>query len=331
MGTNGGVVFLDLVNNEILGKIVAGPQLPGNSVRTIDGHNGDIFVGTDDGLSINPHDAPVTFTKQDDAMFQEIRDVSWGIDDVMYLSTFGFGVGVVGPDTTYRITREDSLLGNKVFATAQVDTGRTYFATSLGLCAYRDSAWVGFQAGAGLPRGSIEQMIGVGEDRFYVLIRGRGIYRFNHSRSVRIRTGEVLGDDQPAVIAIAAALNFRELTDEGDCIDVSIHEAVSTCTEVALPYYIYNEAVVQRQTGRHAGTAKTPPWLRRTKDNRYVKAFLFWAGREVRVLVQPDQLDDLAATKLARDVVKKIEDNLDYPGQIKVTVIRETRAISFAR
>lgn len=93
-----------------------------------------------------------------------------------------------------------------------------------------------------------------------------------------------------AVIAIAAALNFRELTGEGDCIDVSIHEAVSTCTEVALPYYIYNEAVVKRQTGRHAGTGKTPPWLRRTKDDRYVKAFLFWAGRELRVI--PEMLNE---------------------------------------
>ena len=93
-----------------------------------------------------------------------------------------------------------------------------------------------------------------------------------------------------AVIAIAAALNFRELTDEGDCIDVWIHEAVSTCTEVALPYYIYNEAVVKRQTGRHAGTGKTPPWLRRTKDDRYVKAFLFWAGRELRVI--PEMLNE---------------------------------------
>jgi crotonobetainyl-CoA:carnitine CoA-transferase CaiB-like acyl-CoA transferase len=93
-----------------------------------------------------------------------------------------------------------------------------------------------------------------------------------------------------AVIALAAALNFRELTDEGDCIDVSIHEAVSTCTEVALPYYIYNEAVVRRQTGRHAGTGRTPPWLRRTKDNRYVKAFLFWAGRELRAI--PEMLNE---------------------------------------
>ena len=87
-----------------------------------------------------------------------------------------------------------------------------------------------------------------------------------------------------AVIAVTAALNFRELTGEGDCIDVSIHEAVSLCTEVAMPYYIYNGTVIQRQTGRHAGEARTLPWLRRTKDGRYVKAFMFWSRRDVRVI-----------------------------------------------
>lgn len=89
-----------------------------------------------------------------------------------------------------------------------------------------------------------------------------------------------------AVIAITAALNFRELTGEGDCIDLSIHEAVSTCTEVAIPTYIYNGAVVRRQTGRHAAEGRTRPWLRRTKDGRYVKAFLFWGGRDVRVITE---------------------------------------------
>src|SRR3954447_22343222 len=61
------------------------------------------------------------------------------------------------------------------------------------------------------------------------------------------------------------------------------------------------------------------------------KSFAIQAGREVRILVQPDKIDDLAAAKLARDVVKKIQENLEYPGQIKVTVIRETRAVGYAR
>ncbi|HYL40490.1 MAG TPA: ribonuclease Y [Candidatus Binatus sp.] len=61
------------------------------------------------------------------------------------------------------------------------------------------------------------------------------------------------------------------------------------------------------------------------------KSFAVQAGREVRILVRPDEIDDLEATRLARDIVKKIEDQLTYPGQIKVTVIRETRAVEYAK
>ena len=61
------------------------------------------------------------------------------------------------------------------------------------------------------------------------------------------------------------------------------------------------------------------------------KAFAIQAGREVRVMVKPESLDDYAATMLARDVAKKITDDLVFPGQIKVTVIRETRSIEYAR
>ncbi len=59
--------------------------------------------------------------------------------------------------------------------------------------------------------------------------------------------------------------------------------------------------------------------------------FAVQAGREVRLIVRPDQVDDLGAQKLARDIAKRIEDEMEYPGQIRVTVVRETRAVEYAR
>ncbi len=61
------------------------------------------------------------------------------------------------------------------------------------------------------------------------------------------------------------------------------------------------------------------------------RCYAIQAGREIRILVRPEDIDDLASSRLARDVVKKIEEQLRYPGQIKVTVIRETRAVDYAR
>jgi len=61
------------------------------------------------------------------------------------------------------------------------------------------------------------------------------------------------------------------------------------------------------------------------------KVFAIQAGREVRIMVKPDNIDDNASLVLARDIAKKVEEDLIFPGQIKITVIRETRSVEFAR
>ena len=61
------------------------------------------------------------------------------------------------------------------------------------------------------------------------------------------------------------------------------------------------------------------------------KSFAIQAGREIRILVEPKHVDDSRALQLASDVARKVEKELQYPGQIKVVVIRETRAMEYAR
>jgi len=61
------------------------------------------------------------------------------------------------------------------------------------------------------------------------------------------------------------------------------------------------------------------------------KSFAIQAGREVRIIVKPEEIDEYAASRLASDISHKIEESLDYPGQIKVVVVRETRSIDYAR
>ena len=61
------------------------------------------------------------------------------------------------------------------------------------------------------------------------------------------------------------------------------------------------------------------------------KVYALQAGREIRVIVKPEEIDDDAATLLSHEIAREIEARLEYPGQIKVTVIRESRAVEYAK
>jgi crotonobetainyl-CoA:carnitine CoA-transferase CaiB-like acyl-CoA transferase len=89
-----------------------------------------------------------------------------------------------------------------------------------------------------------------------------------------------------AAIAMMAALNFRDLSGAGQLIDVSVHEAISTCTEIAIPTYIYNGETVLRQTARHAMPAVTHMRLSTTADNVYMLASLSPFEREERAFIE---------------------------------------------
>ena len=62
-----------------------------------------------------------------------------------------------------------------------------------------------------------------------------------------------------------------------------------------------------------------------------VKTYAIQAGRELRVIVGADKIDDIQTENLSNEIAKKIQDEMTYPGQVKITVIRETRSVAFAK
>ncbi|MFZ1812390.1 MAG: ribonuclease Y [Candidatus Saccharimonadales bacterium] len=114
------------------------------------------------------------------------------------------------------------------------------------------------------------------------------------------------------------------------------HDDIEATTPEALIVRVCDAASAARPGARNISAEN---FVERMRDLENVatsfdgidKAYAISAGREVRVIVKPQNIDDLSAIKLARDIATKIESTMQYPGTIKVNVIRETRAIEFAK
>ena len=137
--------------------------------------------------------------------------------------------------------------------------------------------------------------------------------------------------------AIGADLARRHGMPEGIVNAIAAHHQEVECTAREAPIVQVADAISAARPGARGNQAEAH--LRRLEDLQNIamsfegveKVYAVQAGREVRILVRPDHVDDERAREIARDVVKRIEEQLSYPGQIRVTVIRETRAVDYAR
>ncbi len=201
-----------------------------------------------------------------------------------------------------------------------------------------------------------------------IMILGRLYFRTSYGQNVLDHSVEVahlagmLAEELGADVAVArAGALFHDI---GKAVD---HEVPGTHVEIGrriLQKFGIDEAVVKAMQAHHEEYPyETPesmivqvadaisggrPGARRDSVENYIKrleeleaiannepgvekSFAISAGRELRVIVKPEAIDDLQARKLARDVADKIEKELQYPGEIKVSVIRETRVIEYAK
>ena len=124
----------------------------------------------------------------------------------------------------------------------------------------------------------------------------------------------------PALINAVAAHHGEEEAQSVEAVLVAAADAISGARPGArrenLETYIKRIKALEEVASSFQGIAE---------------CYAIQAGREIRIVVKPEQIDDLALLRLSKDVARKVEESLEYPGQIKVTVIRETRAVDFAK
>ena len=124
----------------------------------------------------------------------------------------------------------------------------------------------------------------------------------------------------PAVVHAVAAHHEEEEPQSVEAVIVQVSDSVSGgrpgARRETLEHYIKRMQSLEAVAHEFKGVEK---------------AFAIQAGREIRIIVKPEEIDDLESMRLARDISRKIEETLEYPGQVKVTVVRETRAVEYAR
>lgn len=163
--------------------------------------------------------------------------------------------------------------------------------------------------------------------------------------SVLAKRGAILHDLGKAVdfevegnhitIGTDLARRYGESDDVINCIQAHHGDTPFTCMEAVLVQTA--DAISASRPGARRESLEN--YIRRLEGLERIadsfdgveKAFAIQAGREIRVMVAPDRIDDAIAAKLARDMAKRIEEELQYPGQIRVTVIREVRAVEYAK
>jgi ribonuclease Y len=120
-----------------------------------------------------------------------------------------------------------------------------------------------------------------------------------------------------------------------NCIAAHHHEVEQECVEA----YIVEAADAISGARPGARRESLEAYIKRVKMLEEVadsfdgvqQSYALQAGREVRIIVRPEVVDDITAMRLSRDIARKIEESMQYPGQIKVQVIRETRSVEYAK
>ena len=142
-------------------------------------------------------------------------------------------------------------------------------------------------------------------------------------------------DGPHAIIGVEIARSKRESPEVCHCIEAHHLDPEPQTVEAVLVHTA--DAISASRPGARRETLET--YIKRLEGLERIadsfegveKSFAISAGREVRVIVRPERVDDLGAVRLAKGMAERIESELDYPGNIKVTVIRETRAVDYAK